>query len=114
MIRAENIKKYYPVQASALEALLSRKREYIKAVDGISLEIDRGEILALVGESGCGKSTTGRILSLLEKPTSGKVFLDGKDLTKLSRKEEKDIRRKIQVISTLVIVVSKWKYSTIK
>ncbi len=98
MIRAENIKKYYPVQTSALEALLVRKKEYVKAVDGVSLEIDKGEILALVGESGCGKSTTGRILSLLEKPTSGRVFLNGKDLTNLSRKEEKEVRRKIQVI----------------
>ncbi len=98
MLRAENLKKYYPVQKSALEAFLTRRRQFVKAVDGVSFEIGRGEVLALVGESGCGKSTTGRMLTLLEKPTSGRIYFDGVDITELEKDEERNVRRRIQMV----------------
>ena len=73
-------------------------RGSIKAVDGVSFSIGTGEILALVGESGCGKSTTGRALVRLAEPSSGSILFDGRDITHLSRKRLRSLRGKLQVI----------------
>ena len=70
----------------------------VKAVDGVSFEIHRGETLGLVGESGCGKTTTGRCILRLEPPTSGEVVFEGRDMSKLSDTEMRGLRRRIQVI----------------
>ena len=70
----------------------------VRAVDGVSFSIRRGETLGLVGESGCGKTTTGRCILQLERPTSGQIIFEGRDLTTLSEEELRPIRRKIQVI----------------
>lgn len=94
IIKSENLKKYFPVKGSAF----SKEKRYVKAVDGISLEVYKGETLGLVGESGCGKSTTGRALIRLFEKTDGNVIFDGQDLYGLSRKELRKIRPRMQMI----------------
>ncbi|MEM2305557.1 MAG: ABC transporter ATP-binding protein, partial [Candidatus Methanomethylicia archaeon] len=77
LVVVKNLKKYFPLKRGFFS------RTYVRAVDDISFEIKRGEIFCLAGESGCGKTTTGRLLLRLIKPTSGKIFFEGEDLMKL-------------------------------
>lgn len=94
LIEVQNLKKYYPVSGG----VFGRKIGQVKAVDGVSFTIKRGETLGLVGESGSGKSTIGRtILRLLDK-TEGSVIYDGTDLFSLSKKELRQIRKKLQIV----------------
>ncbi|MBN2047398.1 MAG: ATP-binding cassette domain-containing protein [Anaerolineaceae bacterium] len=95
LLRVENLVKHFPVSSNAL---FRRKREVVHAVDDISFSIRRGETFGLVGESGCGKSTTGRTILQLYKPTSGSVFFEDVDLTRLSRDELRAVRSKMQMI----------------
>ena len=97
-IKVENLKKYFPIQKSFLENLLSRKIEYVKAVDGISFDIKPKEIFGLVGESGSGKTTTGRLVIRLIEPTDGKVFFDGTNIFELDSEELRRFRRKMQIV----------------
>ena len=76
LIEVQNLKQYFPVASSIFE-----EKKVVKAVDDISFYIDKGETFGLVGESGCGKTTTGRTLLRLYEPTAGKIFYDGKDIT---------------------------------
>ena len=94
LIEVENLVMYFPVTAG----ILQKKVADVKAVDGISFFIKRGETLGLVGESGCGKTTTGRSILQLYKPTAGKVLFEGKDLTKLKSREMRNMRRNMQLI----------------
>jgi len=95
LIRVRNLKMHFPITRGLL---FQRKVGAIKAVDGISFDIKRGETLGLVGESGCGKSTTGRALLQLYRPTSGDVFFEGDNLTKLSGERLRRMRRRMQMI----------------
>jgi len=89
-----NLTKHFEVAGG----FLSGKRGVVKAVDDVSFSIHRGETLGLVGESGCGKTTTGRCILQLERPTSGHVIFEGRDLTALSEAELRPVRRRVQVI----------------
>ena len=98
LLKVENLKKYFPVRRSLIESLKKVPPKYVKAVDGISFEIARGEVLALIGESGCGKTTAGRTVLRLIEPTDGRIIFDGKDITKLSQEELRPFRRRMQII----------------
>ena len=89
LLHVENLKKYFPT---------NEKDKFVKAVDNISFDIYKGETLGLVGESGCGKSTTGRLVLNLITPTEGVVEFKGQDLTKLSRRQMRSMRRQMQII----------------
>ena len=94
IIEVKNLKKYFPIKGGFFGGVTGQ----VKAVDDVSFSIERGTTLGLVGESGCGKSTTGRtILRLLEK-TDGKVLFNGKDINSMNKKEMHDLRTKIQII----------------
>ena len=95
MLRVENLKKYFPIYRGVI---ISRKVAAVKAVDNVSFTIYKGETLGVVGESGCGKSTTGRAILHLEKPTAGKVYLGDIDLTKLGWEEMRLLRPRMQMI----------------
>lgn len=94
LLRVENLKKHFPVKGGGV---LDRPQQ-LKAVDGISFTLNEGEVLGLVGESGCGKSTAGRAVLRLTEPTSGKVFLEGNDLLAADKKNLRALRRKMQII----------------
>ncbi len=99
VVRVENLKKWFPLRRGLSDIIFRRPRRYVKAVDGVSFEIRKGEIFALAGESGCGKTTTGRTILRLIEPTGGKVEFLGRDVTKLDKKEMKEfLRRKAQII----------------
>jgi oligopeptide transport system ATP-binding protein len=95
LLKVENLFKHFPVHS---DRLFRREKEYLHAVDGVSFELRRGETLGLVGESGCGKSTTGRTILQLYRPTSGSVVFDGIDLVRLKEEELRKIRRRMQMI----------------
>jgi len=94
LVKVENLKKYFPIK----RGVLRRTVGFVKAVDGISFEIYRGETLGLVGESGCGKSTAGRTILQLYEPTAGEVFVDGQNLTNLGNRDLRKARRNMQMI----------------
>ncbi len=97
ILKLENIQKWFPVRRT-IENIIKGRRNWIKAVDGVSFEIGEGEIFALVGESGCGKTTTARLVMKLLEPTGGKLIFRGEDVTRLDKKNLKTYRRNVQMI----------------
>jgi oligopeptide transport system ATP-binding protein len=94
LLQVKNLKKYFPIRGG----LFSREVARVHAVDDVSFTIQKGETLGLVGESGCGKSTTGRCILRLIEPTSGEVNFEGKDVTALDKRSLRHLRRDMQII----------------
>lgn len=93
LLRVEDLKIYYPVAGIGFG-----KKEFVKAVDGVTFEVKKGEVFGIVGESGCGKSTLGRGVCKLENLTSGHVYLDGKDITEYNDLRMRSVRKKVQMV----------------
>jgi peptide/nickel transport system ATP-binding protein len=98
ILKVENLKKWFPLKLGFFRTLFSKEELSVRAVDGIDLELKKGEILGLAGESGSGKTTTGRLIMRLIEPTSGKIYFEGKDISHLTEAEMKPLRRKMQIV----------------
>lgn len=94
ILAVENLKTYFPIKGGVFNKI----RAYVRAVDGVSFEVQEGETFALVGESGCGKSTTGRSILRLIEPTEGKVIFNDKDILVLSREQLRMMRKDMQIV----------------
>ncbi|HHV79389.1 MAG TPA: ATP-binding cassette domain-containing protein [Firmicutes bacterium] len=94
LLKVVGLKKYFPIYGG----ILSRPKAYVRALDGVSFSIRRGETFGLVGESGCGKTTTGRVILRLIEPTSGEAFFEGRNLFSLNRSDMRKVRREIQMV----------------
>jgi oligopeptide/dipeptide ABC transporter ATP-binding protein len=94
LLRVERLKKYFPARGR----FFRKTHDFVRAVDGVSLEIRRGETLGLAGESGCGKSTVGRLILRLIEPTEGGIWFQGKEITGFNRKSMRPLRKNMQII----------------
>jgi peptide/nickel transport system ATP-binding protein len=98
IVKVVNLKKWFPVRKGFLQTLLSKKASFVRAVDGISFDLKAKEIFCLAGESGSGKTTTGRLILKVIDPTNGNIFFEGKDITKFTRKKMKPLRQMMQMV----------------
>jgi len=98
LLKVVDLKKYFPVQRTFIDRLLAGRVDWIKAVDGVSFSVEKGEIFCVVGESGCGKTTLGKLTIRLVEPSSGKIFFDGIEITKLKSGQMRALRRRMQII----------------
>ena len=94
LLKVRKLKKYFPVRAG----VLSRTVRWVRAVDEVDFDINRGETLGVVGESGCGKTTVGRSILRLVEPTDGEIYFEGRDIVKLNEKEMQKLRRDMQIV----------------
>jgi peptide/nickel transport system ATP-binding protein len=88
LLKVQDLRKWFNVSGGIVESLLSKKQRYVKAVDGVTFDIKKGEIFGLVGESGCGKTTTGRLIMNSLEPTSGNIYFEGVDVSTVKTMEE--------------------------
>jgi peptide/nickel transport system ATP-binding protein len=98
LFEVKNLKKWFPVRMGFLKTLISKSTLFVRAVDGVSFDIKKGEIFGLAGESGSGKTTTGKTLIKLIEPTDGKILFEGEDITFVPPKKVKPLRSKMQII----------------
>jgi peptide/nickel transport system ATP-binding protein len=98
LVRIRDLEKYYYENDTLFDTLMGRERTSVKAVDGVDLDIQQGETLGLVGESGCGKSTTGETVLRLREPTGGTVEFDGEDISEMSSSELTEFRERAQIV----------------
>jgi oligopeptide/dipeptide ABC transporter ATP-binding protein len=94
LLEVKGLKKYFPIE----QGMFSRQSGYVRAVDGVDFTVKKGETLGIVGESGCGKSTTGQLIMQLLDSTEGQILFEGKDLSTLKKEEVRQIRRDLQII----------------
>jgi len=98
ILKVKNLKKYFEIKMGFLQTLIRKELPKVHAVDDVSFEIEKGEMFGLVGESGCGKTTTGRLVLRLIEPTSGEIYFEGRDILKLNYDEMRKVRRYMQII----------------
>ena len=94
LLRVEGLKKHFPIKGG----LFGKTIQHVKAVDGISFNVNKGETFGIVGESGCGKSTAGRTIMRMLEPTAGKVIFQGQDITHINKDEMRELRKDIQIV----------------
>lgn len=97
LLTVSNLKMYYPVKERNKGGVFAKK-QYVKAVDGVSFTVYKGQTFGIVGESGCGKTTTGKMIVKLLTPSEGSILYEGKDIFRLSRKDQAEMKKKIQII----------------
>lgn len=98
ILEVRDVRKLFPVKRNFIEGLVGRQTKYVRAVDGVTLGVEEGEVFALVGESGSGKTTLGKLSLLVYRPTSGEIRFDGSDISELRGQELKQFRRSAQMV----------------
>ena len=98
LIKIENLTKHFPLQKGFMDRLFAKEKGYVRAVDGVSFTIEKGEVLGLVGESGCGKTTTGRLILRLLDPTAGDVLYNGESVYAFAKRDMEKMREKMQIV----------------
>ena len=98
LITIKKLIKYFPLQKGLMDRIFSREQGFVRAVDGVTFSIKKGEVLGLVGESGCGKTTTGRLILRLLEPTSGEILYKGTSIFSRTKKDMEKLRAKMQIV----------------
>ncbi|ESP89400.1 ABC transporter ATP-binding protein [Candidatus Halobonum tyrrellensis] len=98
LVEVENVRKLFDLSQGIVDTVLGREPQPVRAVDGVSFEIQRGDTIGIAGESGCGKTTLGKLLVKLYEPTEGTIRFDGREITDLTNEEEREFRQRVQMI----------------